>query len=148
LIVDASVILSAFFPDENQHYAQALIRAHVSGHEPLLAPALLWYELTNAVLQAVRRQRITDEQSRVILEAFEGLDIETRPVGWREILALARQFDRSAYDAAYLALAQTTGQRLITGDRRLYNAVKDHLDKVCWIGDYVPPRPRPDQANR
>lgn len=46
------------------------------------------------------------------------------------------RFDRSAYDAAYLALAQVTGQPPLTGDQRLVNAVREHLDWVQWIGDY------------
>jgi len=56
------------------------------------------------------------------------------PVSWRQIWPLARRFDRSAYDAAYLALAQARDEPLVTGDLRLYNAVRDHLDWVRWIG--------------
>jgi predicted nucleic acid-binding protein len=52
------------------------------------------------------------------------------------MLPLARQFDRSVYDAAYLALAQETDQTLITGDLRLYQAVHAHLNWVQWIEDY------------
>ena len=59
-----------------------------------------------------------------------------RPVTWQQVLPLALRFDRSAYDAAYLALAETSEQPLITGDRRLYNAVHEHLDWVQWMGDY------------
>ena len=59
-----------------------------------------------------------------------------RPVSWRQVLPLALRFDRSAYDAAYLALAETSEQSLITGDRRLYYAVHEHLDWVQWVGDY------------
>jgi predicted nucleic acid-binding protein len=136
MIVDASVVLSAFFPDEDQAQAQAVIREHVIGRVTLLAPTLLLYEVTNAVVQARRRGRINEGQAESILAAFEGLAIPLAPVTWQQILALALQFDRSAYDAAYLALAGTTGQPLITGDRRLYNAVQEHLDWVQWIGDY------------
>lgn len=138
MIVDASVVLRGFFPDEEgQAQAQALIREHVLGQLKLVAPSLLSYEVTNAVLQAVRRRRITEEQAWEILDAFENLGIEIRAVPLQRTLALARRFDRSAYDAAYLALAEATNRPLITGDLRLYNAVHDHLDWVQWIGDYA-----------
>ncbi len=136
MIVDASVILRAFFPDEDQTQAQALIRDHVSGQLRLVAPTLLLYEVTNAVLQAVRRGRVAGEQGEAILTSFEGLGIKMEPVTWQQMLPLARRFDRSAYDTAYLALAEARGEHLITGDLRLYHAVRDHLDWVMWIGDY------------
>jgi predicted nucleic acid-binding protein len=136
MIVDASVILRAFFPDEAQVQAQAVVREHVAGRIHLMAPALLPYELSNAVWQAERRGRITRPQADEVLQAMAGLDIEIVPQVWGVMLPLARQFDRSAYDAAYLTLAQETGQPLITGDLRLYNAVHAHIDWVLWIGDY------------
>jgi len=134
MIVDASVLLRAYFPDEEQEKAQALIRDHVSGRIQLVAPTLVLYEITNAVLQAERQRRITDEEGHLILSSFEDLGIEMQAVTWRQMLPLARQFGRSAYDAAYLALAKERQERLITGDLRLYNAVRDHLDWVQWIG--------------
>ena len=137
MIVDASVVLSAFFPDEAQEQAQALIREHVMGRVALGAPSLLLYEVTNAVVQARRRNRISDEQAEQILSALEDLGIALQPVPWAQMLPLALRFDRSAYDAAYLALAESTGRPLITGDRRLYNAVHQDLDWVQWIGAYT-----------
>ena len=136
MIVDASVVLSAFFPDEEQEHAQALIRDHVVGVLKLEAPALLLYEVANAVLLAKRRGRISNEQVEEILSSFDRLDIAMRPVGWQQMLPLALAFDRSAYDAAYLALAEAAGQPLITGDARLYHAVRERLAWVKWIGDY------------
>jgi hypothetical protein len=38
MIVDASVLLSAFFPDEAQAQAQAVLRQHAAGRERLKAP--------------------------------------------------------------------------------------------------------------
>ena len=135
MIVDANVVLRAFFPDEAQAQAQALIRDHVIGHVQLAAPTLLLYEFTNAVLQAARRGRITNEEGEAILVAFDGLGIELDTVTWQQILPLAQRFDRSAYDAAYLALAEVREEPLVTGDLRLYNAVRDTLDWVQWIDD-------------
>jgi len=136
VIVDASVILRAFFPDEEQAQAQALVRDHVTGHIDLAAPTLLLYEVTNAAVQATRRGRITGEQAKDILTSFEGLGITLEPVSWQQMFTLAKRFGRSAYDAAYLALAEATGQPLITGDLRMYNAVHEQLNWVRWLGDY------------
>jgi predicted nucleic acid-binding protein len=136
MIVDASVLLSAFFPDEAQPQAQALLREHVARRITLKAPDLLPYEFANAVWQAERRGRISGEQADQILQSIRGLEIELAPVRWEESLPLARQFGRSIYDAAYLTLAQAKNEALITGDQHLYNAVKDGLDFVIFIGDY------------
>jgi len=138
-VIDASVVLRGFFPDDEGHEgAQAIIRAYAQEEIELLAPTLLPYEVTNAILQAVRRDRINLEKGQEILSVFEGLGIPTAVVPWQRALELAHTYDRSAYDGAYLALAEETGSKLVTGDRRLYNAVKDHLPWVLWIGDYVP----------
>lgn len=136
MIVDASVVLAAFLPDEAQAQAQAVMRDHVIGRLRLSAPDLLLYEVSNAVVQAVRRGRINTEQAHDILASLEGLGIEWQAVAWPAMLSIAQRFDRSAYDAAYVALAEAMDQPFITGDRRLYNAVQEHLDWVLWIGDY------------
>jgi len=112
------------------------VREHATGRVHLKAPALLPYELSNAVLQADRRGRINRDQADRIIESFANLDIEIIPQSWGEMLPLARRFGRSAYDAAYLTLAERLDEQLITGDERLYNAVKGKLDWVLWIGDY------------
>ena len=136
MIVDACVLLRAFLPDEAQPNALAVVRDHVLGKNQLKAPALLPYEINNAVWQAERRRRITSSQADRIIQSFSKLDIEIIAQSWNEMLPLARQFERSAYDAAYLALGQATGEPLITGDERLYNAVHNRLDWVLWIEDY------------
>jgi predicted nucleic acid-binding protein len=136
MIIDANVILRAFFPDEAQTRAQSVIGEHAAGRIVLKAPALLLYELNNAIWQAERRRRITQLQADQMLQAISGLDIMVIPQSWGGLLPLARQYDRSAYDAAYLALAQETGEPLLTGDLRLYNAVHTDLEWVLWIEDY------------
>jgi len=136
MIVDASVLLRAFLPDETQANALAVVRDHVLGKIQLQAPALLPYEIINAVWQAERRKRITASQAERILQSFSKLEIEITPQSWEKLLPLARRFERTAYDAAYLALAQETSQTLLTGDSRLYHAVHAHLDWVMWIEDY------------
>ncbi len=136
MIVDASVLLAAFFPDESQLQAQALIHDHVAGRVRLSAPDLLIYELTNSVWVAERRSRIQPTQAEEILSAVTGLDIALEPVAWNLMLDLARKIGCSAYDAAYLGLAQVKKEPFITGDLHLYHTAAEKFNFIQSIGDY------------
>ncbi len=51
-------------------------------------------------------------------------------------MALAHQLRRpTTYDCYYLALAERYQCELWTGDQRFYNAVKDAIPWVKWIGN-------------
>jgi predicted nucleic acid-binding protein len=133
-ILDASVLLSAFFPDEAQPQAQALLREHAAGRERLKAPTLILYETANAVWQAEKRGRISNAQADEMLHAAAGIEIELHTLDWGESQPLARRYQRTAYDAAYLALAYRLGENFVTADERLYNAVHEKLKWVVWLG--------------
>ncbi len=136
MVIDASVVLKGFFPDEEGRIAaQSLIRAYVQGEIPLLAPTLLPYEVTNAVLQAVRRGRLSLVKAREVLRTFQELGIPTAEVTWQRALELAHMYNRPAYDGAYLALAEEQRTQLVTGDRALYHAVRGYLPWVLLLED-------------
>lgn len=135
MIIDASALLCAFFPDEAQSEALALLREHAAGQEVLKAPTLIMYETANAVWQAERRGRVTSDQAGEILGAAAGLGIDLHQMEWGETLPLARHFQRSAYDAAYIALAYRLQEDLVTADERLYNAVHSKLKWVKLLGE-------------
>ena len=49
--------------------------------------------------------------------------------------SLATRFNRpTAYDAKYLALAEMMNCEFWTADERLFNAVRDELSWVRWLG--------------
>lgn len=134
MVIDASVVLRGFFPDEEgQAAAQSLIQAYVQGEISLVAPTLLPYEVTNALLQAIRRGRLSLETGQEVLRTFRELGIPTAEVSWQQALELGHMYNCSAYDGAYLALAEERGTQLVTGDRRLYNAVRAHLPWVLLL---------------
>lgn len=138
LALDASVVLKSYLPEEGSAQAQAIFKDWALGHVELLAPALMPYEVTNALLVALRRGRIDEARAEEILGEFMRLRIPTQGLAGLEerAWALALEHQRTAYDAAYLALAEREGVPLITGDKRLYNAVKGKLQWVRWVGDY------------
>jgi len=148
LVVDASVVLKGYLPEEGSLQAQALFRDRALGYVELHAPSLIVYEISNALLVAARRDRIDLPDAEEILREFSRLRLALHePHGFEErIWTLAQTFGRTSYDAAYLALGESLNAFLVTGDRRLYNAVRPKLDWVTCIEDYQPKSP-PEPAS-
>jgi predicted nucleic acid-binding protein len=133
--VDASVVV----PYLGQREAPAVEhRWHIWHAERprLVAPTLLWYEVVNALHQAVRHgARAADAAARVLAET-QSLPIEVHgddALHERALVFAARFSLPAAYDAHYLALAERFGAPLWTTDRRLAKAVGDSLPEVRLI---------------
>ena len=138
--VDASVALKWRLKDEEATaQADALLDDFLSGALEFLVPTLFDYEIANALYVAVIRDRLTEDDALTALQDFQQYNIQRIP--FRELqkqtFKLAYQHRRSAYDSAYLALAQSENLWLYTGDKKLANAVGNTLPWVQWIGDYT-----------
>ncbi len=88
-----------------------------------MQPGLWPIEVANALLVAVRRQRIGEAQLAAFSELLQTLPMTvedpvlTRALG--PVLQLARAQGLSAYDASYLELAMRQASPLATLDARL-----------------------------
>ena len=140
-MVDASVALAWCFPDEASEYADAVLVA-LEGHS-VLVPAVCALEVTNAVVVAERRKRISQPEIRRFVELLGGLTIheESRPVDANvsNLLPLAREYGLSAYDASYLDVALRHGAPLATLDSGLEKAGRSAGVEIL-LG---PRRPKP-----
>ena len=139
VVVDASVVLKWQLGDE-QYVAQAVAIKDdflIRGAITLIAPHLLVCEVINGILSAVKKKRIKAGLVREMVGNFLAAGVELRSADPWRIVELSAQYNISAYDAAYVALAQAEGCDLWTGDRPLYQAVRQYLPAVRWIGDYV-----------
>lgn len=127
LVVDACLALGFVLPDEQEAAAMAVL-AKLEADIPAVVPAHWIVEVTNGILMAERRGRLTQAQAAAALQLLTALPIETdletgsRMTG--DVMALARQFKLTAYDAAYLELAMRLGAELGTTDRALVRAAK------------------------
>jgi len=85
---------------------------------------------------AERRGRIDEGVTQNAYKAFLDLEINfLNPfLDYQGIISLARSFTRSVYDASYLSVAEERNFDFVTGDKRLYNSVKEKLKWVKWIG--------------
>lgn len=115
-VVDASAIAAVLFDEPEA----APIMASVSGS--LLAPGLLRYEMASVCSTKLQREPKSAKLVFLRYRLFSGLDIEFAEPEWDTLPALARQWDLSAYDAAYLQLALRRKAPLVTLDARLADA--------------------------
>jgi predicted nucleic acid-binding protein len=121
-VVDASVICAVVFDEPEAAEALERIRRHM-----LVAPDLLPYEVSNvAVMKHCRGTPLTDVRAGVA-RCLE-LDLLLEPTDSLQRLELAARYGLSAYDAAYLWLAESVQAPLITFDARLAEAARHHLD--------------------
>ncbi len=136
--VDANIIIWSLIPAPLSEQAEIALSRWRREHATLIAPALLAFEVTSVLRRLVYLNEITLEEGEEAFKKFLRLDV--RLSHRRDILSLAWRFAKEfnfprAYDAAYLALAQLYGCEFWTGDKRLYNTVKDELKWVRWLGD-------------
>ncbi|TVR53679.1 MAG: hypothetical protein EA425_03155 [Puniceicoccaceae bacterium] len=126
IVADAFFCGAWLLPDENSSRADKVLAALLRGELELWTPSLWIYELANMLGSAHRRQRIEEET------IYDGLGLLGRirarhsdvPEGLtvERMARLAIQFDLSAYDAAYLELADRLRAPLYTNNARLGDA--------------------------
>jgi predicted nucleic acid-binding protein len=138
LVADACVVLKWQMDDE-AHVANAIALRDdylVTGETTVSAPHLLVYELANAIYNAARRARLAANLARQALQNLLDCEIDLQAPPPQRVLDLALELALSAYDAAYVALAEHLGVELWTADRPLYEAASRRFPWVRWIGDY------------
>jgi predicted nucleic acid-binding protein len=121
VVIDSSIALTWCFEDEASPETDALFERVRDGGA--IVPGLWHLELSNVLLRAEKRGRITagDVTMRLdlIAELPISVDQETTLRAWREILTMARAESLTTYDATYLELAARRGVPLLTMDSDL-----------------------------
>jgi predicted nucleic acid-binding protein len=119
-VLDASVVVKWFTPSEEPGSAQArsLREEYEGGLLFVVAPSLLFLEIVNV---AGRRWGWNDEAE--LSELASGLDDLIFDIQEPELTTVAVWVSQglTAYDAAYVALAEGRGIALVTDDQRILN---------------------------
>ena len=136
LVVDASVVVKLFLSEALSERAGALFAAHPESGS-LRAPSLLYSECANVLWKYVRRAALGRATAEAHMNEILAMRITPAPVESlaAAALPLAIQHDITAYDATYVALAQSLTCNLITADQRLVNKLSPNLPFVRWLGD-------------
>jgi predicted nucleic acid-binding protein len=137
-IIDASVAAKWILPASGEtltREALELLKRYAAAEVRFVVPDLFWAELANVLWKAVRQQRLRVASAESALRAIREQNFPTVSSYTLlvEAFAIATAFDRTVYDALYVALAVNSKSQLITADERLANALAAHLP-VKWLG--------------
>ena len=120
MVIDCSVVAALLFYEPSRDDAAAILK-----RKELYAPDLLDHEFVNV---AVKKARLgLGEVTQQALTDLERLPLARCRVDPRGQCRLSLELGISAYDAAYLWLAEDLGAPLATFDRRLGLAARRHL---------------------
>jgi predicted nucleic acid-binding protein len=121
IVADASAIVELLVGETGTREA---VRAALEARQRVHAPDLMTLEVVSALAQHVRSGALTRAERKMVLRAYAALRIArhpSHPLCPRISDLTARH---SAYDAAYVALAEMLGTPFLTTDRRLARSVR------------------------
>jgi predicted nucleic acid-binding protein len=122
IVIDATVTIAWFFQDESNTASEAVLD-RLRDNEAIVPP--LWQlEVTNALLVAEARGRLSEAQAARLLTLLAQLPItiDQSPADTGAVHACARRHNLTAYQASYLVLAQQRALPLATADNTLAEA--------------------------
>lgn len=126
-VLDASIVLTWCFPDEEAQKAERISERIALGDKPIV-PAFWRHEVLNALLMGEKRKRLTNELIQAFIKDLEQLpaEIDTPASGivFHSTQDLCRKHGLTAYDAAYLELAMRHRIALTTADGALERAAR------------------------
>ena len=124
--MDTSVVMTWCFRDEADKYGDIVLDSFVDSTG--IVPSIWPLEVTNVLLAAQRRGRISEADSARFISLLHNLPIiveqESPDRMFGEIYTLAHEHNLSSYDASFLDLAMRKGLPIATIDRKLKNAAE------------------------
>lgn len=122
IVVDASVVIKWFAPEEYSTEARSLRDAFVDGDVTLVVPAHLPFEVANGLRYS---EYIFDDEVRLSMESLAEYGLTTLPFERIDrIIDISVSEDVSVYDAAYVALAAQRDCLCSTADERLLTSIE------------------------
>lgn len=116
IVVDASVIIEVLLQTEA---GRAITGTLLDGRDTLHAPHLLDVEVTQVLRRFVQRGELYESRAREAIDTLREFPLRRYPHEPLLGRIWALRENLTAYDAAYVALAEGLRSPLVTRDRRL-----------------------------
>lgn len=97
----------------------------VSAEYSLVAPAVLPYEIGNALSAMIKRKQVTKQEALTAEKYANLIPVRLVPVDIQAALGLAIKHSIYAYDAYFLLAAQSLSHPILTLDKRMKAVARD-----------------------
>lgn len=136
VILDSSVIAKWFFAEEGSDVCLKIKRDFEENKISIVAPLLLYYEVSNILKTSVKRLRIDKNDALKVYKDFTSLNITlySSEELMHNTLKAAIKYDISSYDASYVALSFEKNIPFFTADKKLVLKVASPL--ISYIEDF------------
>jgi predicted nucleic acid-binding protein len=132
-VLDTSVAIAWYLPEVFSDAATTWQSKLISGEISLHVPTLHYWEIANVLRSHVRRGQINLALATDIWEVHLDAALLTTDPEVDEVFAAAFEYDATAYDAVYIALAIQLDLRLLTAERPSTEWVKKLGNRVLSI---------------
>ena len=120
VLLDASAIMAIILNEPNKNIVISLTKGVT-----LLSPAMLSYEIGNALISLYKRHKLKENEIREAYNNFKQIRITPLDVNMEKALEISCKYKVYAYDAYYLETAKRLKLPLITFDKPMQNVASN-----------------------
>ena len=120
VLLDAGAIMAIILNEPNKNIVISLTKGVT-----LLSPAMLSYEIGNALISLYKRHKLKENEIREAYNNFKQIRITPLDVNMEKALEISCKYKVYAYDAYYLETAKRLKLPLITFDRPMQNVASN-----------------------
>lgn len=127
IIIDSSVALKWFFPEEEYSNEALKIKKDFTEKEITISvPILFFYEVGNVLKSSVKSSRVDSNKAKRVYEKFTYAEfiIYSSKELFKDAFEKSATLDITFYDASYVALAEYLKIPFYTADRKLLQKAK------------------------
>jgi predicted nucleic acid-binding protein len=116
-VLDASVAVAWYLPETFAPQARRWQQRLLAGEAQLVVPTLHFWEVANVLRTRERQGELDAGLAQEIYDLHLGAPLEVVEPDRRAVLRTALDYQATAYDALYIALATELGAPLLTAER-------------------------------
>ncbi|HMB53072.1 MAG TPA: type II toxin-antitoxin system VapC family toxin [Thermoanaerobaculia bacterium] len=117
LVLDTSVAVAWYLPEDFRRSARSWQQKLLDGGVRLVVPSFHYWEFANVLRTYVRRGELEAELAQETWDVHLAAPLEVAEPERSQVLAVALEYEATAYDSVYIALSLMLDCRLLTAER-------------------------------